>query len=107
MDGALKYSEDYIVKLARKKVPRAIIPKEVLDLEIDELAQSTRIKLWNALRHRNVINVKAYINTVVHNSCIDLIRERERVTPLVIDGGDEAYQGATLIATSEGMQDPA
>jgi RNA polymerase sigma factor (sigma-70 family) len=102
----LIYSDAYIVNLARKTIPRAIIPQEILDLEIDELAQSTRIKLWHALNRRTVTNVKSYIRRIVHNSCVDIAREHGRITSLVTDEEDEAYQGL-LVAAGEGMQDPA
>ncbi len=102
----LRQNDNYILTLAREKVPRHIASSEVLDLEIQELAQRARIKLWRALQKRNITHLKAYIRCIVHSESIDMIRSSKSELPLPLDEEGELYQGNVLVMFSEGMQDP-
>ena len=102
----LRENEDYILVLARKKVPRHIAPREVLDLEIQELAQRSRIKLWCSLKKRKITHIKAYIRSIIHSESIDMMRCCKFELSLPLDEEGELYQGKVLVAPSEGMQDP-
>jgi DNA-directed RNA polymerase specialized sigma24 family protein len=103
----LKQFDAYIITLARKMIPRKLVPPEVLDLEIDELAQKVRIKIWHACQSSPIINPKAYINRVVRNESIDMLRQYRPMPPLPLDDDGELYQGEQLVRQSEEMQDPA
>src|SRR5436305_2965708 len=48
IDEILRQNDDYILALAVEEVPRHIASPDVLDLEIHELAQRSRIKLWRS-----------------------------------------------------------
>jgi RNA polymerase sigma factor (sigma-70 family) len=99
--------DSYIIDLARRYVPRSRIAREVLDLEIDELAQNTRIKLWSALCKKQIKNIKAYIRIIVRNEAINMLRENKyNTSPLVLDEDGELLQGK-LVGAGEQMQDPA
>jgi DNA-directed RNA polymerase specialized sigma24 family protein len=106
IDEILRQNDDYILALARKKVPRHIATPEVLDLEINELAQRSRIKLWRALQKRHITHVKAYIRRIVHSESIDMVRRYKPDLPLPVDEDGELYQGDVLMVSGEGMQDP-
>ncbi len=106
IDEILSQNEDYILVLARNKVPRHLTSPEVLDLEIQELAQRSRIKLWRTLQKSRIIHIKAYIRCIVHSVSMDMIRGDKPDLPLPLDEEGELYQGNVLVTPSEGMQDP-
>jgi DNA-directed RNA polymerase specialized sigma24 family protein len=109
INAILHHYDPYIEKLIWHKMPRGIVPIEVLDLEIDELAQITRYKLWLVLRREPITNIKAYIRCIVNHEVINLIRRQKShsVQPLMVDEQGELCDGRLLIALSEGMRDPS
>ncbi len=106
IDEILRQNDGYILALAREKVPRHIASPEVLDLEIHELAQRSRIKLWRALQKRHITHLKAYIRRIVHSESMDMVRSYKPDLPLSVDEDGELYQGDVLMVSGEGMQDP-
>lgn len=92
----LVWADAYIVarvgKMMRGGPGRATL--ELLDLEIDEIAQSVRIKFWRALRWRHIVDPKAYIHRIVHNEFVDLVRRQKSTLPLesMLDPLDELEQ---------------
>ncbi len=107
-DIFLRY-DSYIVGLARQKMPRDIVSIDVMDLELDELAQITRCKLWLALQREPIDNIKAYIHCIVYHEVINIIRRHcSRPTqPLKVDEHGELYEGRALIEPGKGMRDPS
>lgn len=102
----------YIVALVEKMARRSsnIARTEVLDLEIDEIVQRVRIKLWHALEGKHIEHYQAYIRTMVRNEFNDLSRKRKPPLPLLTDEDGELYMGDgvdAMITESEGMGDPA
>ena len=59
-----------------------VMQSSVVDLEIDELAQCVRIKLWQALAKRDIHYPYAYIKLMVRNEFIDRIRRQKPVVLL-------------------------
>ena len=106
IDEILRQHEDYICALARDRVPRHLVSPELLDLEIQELAQRSRIRLWRTLQKTRITYIKAYIRSIVHSVSIDMIRGYKSDLPLPLDEDGEIYQGNVLVTCSEGMQDP-
>ncbi len=106
IDEILKQNDDYILALAREKIPRHIASLEVLDLEIHELAQRSRIKLWRALQKRHITHIRAYIRCIVHSESMDMLRRYKPELPLLVDEDGELYQGDVLGTPGEGMHDP-
>jgi len=106
IDEILRQNDGYIVAWAREKVPRHIASPEVLDLEIHELAQRTRIKLSRTIQKRAITHLSAYIRCIVHSASMDMVRSYKPDLPLPVDEDGELYQGDVLVALSEGMRDP-
>jgi DNA-directed RNA polymerase specialized sigma24 family protein len=106
IDEILRLNDHYILALAREKVPRHMVSPEVLDLEIYELAQRARIKLWRSLQKRHITHIKAYIKCIIHSESMDMIRRGKSELPLPLDEEGELYQGGVLVVPSEGMRDP-
>lgn len=106
IDEILSQNDGYILALAREKIPHHIASQEVLDMEIHELAQRSRIKLWRMLQTKHITHIKAYIRCIVHSESIDMVRRYKPILPLPVDEDGELHQGKVLVAPSEGMQDP-
>ncbi|MHB8597825.1 MAG: RNA polymerase sigma factor [Ktedonobacteraceae bacterium] len=106
IDEILKQNDDYILALAREKIPRHIASPEVLDLEIHELAQRSRVKLWRSLQKRHITHIRAYIRCIVHSESMDMLRRYKPELPLLVDEDGELYQGDVLVTPGEGMHDP-
>src|SRR5438105_9996680 len=104
--------DHFIVALVEKMARRSsnIARPEVLDLEIDEIVQRVRIKLWRALVDKHIEYPQAYIRTIVRNEFNDIPRKRKPPLPLLTDEDGELYMGdgaAGLMTGSEGMANPA
>ncbi len=101
--------DSYIVALVEYKARRSsnIGRPEVLDLEIDEIAQRVRIKFWKALLVKKINHHRAYIRSIVGNEFNDLGRKRKAPLPLPTDEDGELYMGNVLLSESEGIADPA
>ena len=99
--------DTYIRDLACKNIPRDSIPPEVLDLEVDELAQNVRIKFWLAMRREAIMHHKAYIRRIVQTEVVNMIRKYNRGGSLPLDDDGELRQGQVLMMTRQYMSDPA
>jgi DNA-directed RNA polymerase specialized sigma24 family protein len=99
----------YIVMLVQNKARSStnIARPDVLDLEIDEIAQRVRIKFWKALLTKEIEHHKAYIRAIVSNEFNDLGRRRQVSLPLPTDEDGELYMGNVLVNESEELADPA
>ncbi len=109
LEEILEQFDGYIASLARKNIPLNIVDMQMIDLEVDDLIQNVRIKLWLALKKRPLKNIKAYIRCIVQTEVVDMIRRHKPTLPLPIDEDGELRQGrvvATHMVYSEGMQDP-
>jgi DNA-directed RNA polymerase specialized sigma24 family protein len=103
---ALESLDAYIRDLARKFFPQTVAHPDVLDLEIDELVQKVRIKLWSVLRKRSVSHLRAYVRCIVQTEAIDMLRRHKATLSLSMSNDGELHQGTVLMSYSEGMQDP-
>jgi DNA-directed RNA polymerase specialized sigma24 family protein len=107
IDEILEQYDAYILVLARKNVPRNIVPPEKLHDEIEELAQTVRIKFWHVLQKQRIINLKPYIHLIVLSEVIDMVRKYHPNFPLPLDEDGELYRGNMIATSSVEMQDPA
>ena len=103
----LEKFDPYIVALARKKAPRSVAHPELFGDVVDELAQKTRIKLWQASQKQHIENPRPYIRCIIRTESIDMMRRYTPALPLPADEDGELYQGNLLLSVSEGMDDPA
>ncbi|HEX6556093.1 MAG TPA: sigma-70 family RNA polymerase sigma factor [Ktedonobacteraceae bacterium] len=103
----LERFDPYVVALARKKAPRSVAQAELFGDVVDELAQRTRIKLWQATQRQHIKNPRPYIRCIIRTESIDMMRSYKHVLPLPTDEDGELYQGDLLVSPSEGMDDPA
>ncbi len=90
----------YISDLARRKIPRYAIRSEELDLEIDELIQQTRIKLWHALQKGHIVNPTGYARSIVFTEAVNMQRRYKPTHALSNEEDGELYH-------DKGTQDPS
>jgi RNA polymerase sigma factor (sigma-70 family) len=97
----------YILKLAHQYILRYTIPQDIIDLEIDDIAQVSLIKIWDAIiKHKNITNFKAYVRSIVHNEAINLARSKHRqICALPLDNYGELQQGS-VVAAGQPPQEP-
>jgi len=70
----LEKLDKHIVNLARKRIPRYTVRAGEHELEIDELAQQTRVKLWLALRKSDIANPAGYAGSIVYTEAVNMQR---------------------------------
>lgn len=97
----LEKQHGYIVALARQKVPRNIVHPDMLKDEIDELVQSSLIKLWLALRKKEIVNLQGYINSIVRTQVVDMVRRHKPFISLSLDEEGELYYVNVLTVLNE------
>ena len=109
IDEVVEKYDPHICALARKTVydTRMGTHPGLLEEEVDELAQRSRIKLWQVLQRRHITNPRAYIRRIVRTEFVNIIRQKLRAVPLSLNEEGELYQGQLLVERSEGMNDPA
>jgi DNA-directed RNA polymerase specialized sigma24 family protein len=91
---------------ARRVIPSELFSTDVLDLEVEDLAQEIRIKLWTSHRKRPITHPKSYIGAIARTTAVDLVRGHRPAIPLLGDTDDEPGPGDFLVAQSEGCRDP-
>jgi DNA-directed RNA polymerase specialized sigma24 family protein len=96
-----------IDKLASRIVPRNVVPSKVLNYEVDELAQNTRIKLWLALQRNQIINPRAYAKCITYTESVDVVRRYRKISLALVDDYIDLDQRGIIPASGQGMQDPA
>ena len=101
VDEFLEEHDPYICAQARRYGydRRGAVHPDVLDLEIDDLIQQTRIKVWLAWRkqHTHIENPRAYIGRVAHNEFITMLRQSKQMASLLEEEEDELYQYKMVI----------
>ena len=104
----LEEYDRYILSQARQYVYRRrnTLSSDTLDMEIDDLAQQTRIKIWQGQQKTTIVNPKAYIRSVVHHESVTMIRQLKPTTALPEDEEGELYGCKSLFQSTE-TQDPS
>ena len=79
----------------------------VLDLEITEVIQRVRIKLWEKLQaQHSITHYKTYIRNMIHHAFIDEIRKKKFFLPLLTDEHGE-IEGTLVAIYNDYSLDPA
>ena len=76
----------------------------MLDLELDEIIQRVRIKLWQALEKRVIYYPYAYIKLIIQSEFIDMKRRQKPYLSVSID---EGLTHAEVEIATRHMADPA
>ena len=92
IEEILEFCDPYIRRLALKKVPRNVCHRDTVDLDADEIAQRTRIKLWKMLQKQTVVSPKAYASRIVFHEVVNMVRSNDNCLPLQISDDGEIVQ---------------
>src|SRR4051812_19712080 len=66
ISALLEQLDSYMHALAWRTVPRQALAAETVDLDVEDIVQNTRIKLWLALeREQKINNTRAYVRSIV------------------------------------------
>ncbi len=99
--------DTYIIALTRRMAHSlSFIKPSHIELEIDEIIQRVRIKLWWELQKRKITHLKAYIKVLVRSEYLDLCRQQRLAPSLNSDDTRDELELAS-VATGEEMQAPA
>jgi DNA-directed RNA polymerase specialized sigma24 family protein len=99
--------DEFIQTAARKAIPQGLFSKDALELEIDDLTQNIRIKLWESCQKRSITNPRAYIKAIAYTKAVDIVRRHKPTISLSVDENGDPCLGNLLISRNEGFQDPA
>ena len=85
IESILEEVDMYIRALAWKSISHSSGLSWQVDFDVEDLAQMSRIKLWLALKKKNIENPRAYLRTIVHNEVVNLVRQFKDHLPLSTD----------------------
>ncbi len=103
----LEQLDKYIVAMAQRNVPQQISAPETRDLDVDEIAQNARIKLWQALQKDQILNARAYVRSIVYHEAINMVRSNKPKLSLFGANDGELSGGKLLMYENEALRDPA
>lgn len=105
IEEILVWCDPYIRIYALKFVPRNACHNDTIDLDVDEIAQITRIKLWHMLQSQTIANLKAYAKRISFNEGVNMVRGSHGCLPLQMSEDGELIQGG-LIGCKEQKNNP-
>lgn len=107
-DLVTQLDEYIILRVTQEMIHNpAFAHSPTLGLEIDDVVQQIRIKLWHVAQKQVLRSPRAYIGRMVTTTLIDLFRSRESTLRLFVDEEGEPYEGFPIIEPGEGMDDPS
>ncbi len=91
---------------ASKKVPYSTFPSGVHGIELDEIIQRTRIKLWKALQKGHIARPEIYVRYIVFTEIVDMARRNKRNFCLSIDDYFDIEYGEHIAPSKNVMHNP-
>jgi RNA polymerase sigma factor (sigma-70 family) len=93
-EAVLEEVNSYIVIQAKRLMNSHVSPidKQLNSLEVDELTQRARIKLWRRLEKDSIHHPYSYVKRIVYNEFIDMRRQQRYMLPLPADDQVEEYK---------------
>lgn len=98
---AILESVDGFITTQAKKVMRWHLlaeREELNNLEVDELIQRTRIKLWKTLEKGPILRPFSYVRRIIYSEFIDMQRQQKYVLPLPDDENEGGYHVLSMVA---------
>jgi hypothetical protein len=105
IEEILVWCDPYIRIYALKYVPRNVCHDDTIDLDVDEIAQITRIKLWHMLQSQTIANFQAYAKRISFNEGVNMVRGSHGCLSLQMNEDGELIQG-DLIGRKEQKNNP-
>jgi len=98
--------EGYVRRLVSKHFPRHTIRLDELEMEIDEVVQVILVKFWQMLMQKPIANYASYLQSMVRNEAVNVVRRFRFHQVLNVDEEGEPYYGVVLFAHDEDARDP-
>jgi DNA-directed RNA polymerase specialized sigma24 family protein len=91
--------DDFIQKQARRVMCWHLCSghEELDTLEVDELAQRVRIKLWKMLQKGPIQSPFSYTRRIIYSEFIDMKRQQKVLSPLPEDDSEEIHPLTPLV----------
>jgi hypothetical protein len=101
--------DSYIIMRVTQKMQRnaKFMYTATFDLDVDEVIQQVRVKLWNAAQKQEIRNLKVHTACLISTTIVDLFRSHKRITSLPLYDEGEPYVGNLLIDLGQGLDDPS
>lgn len=108
LERVLEQQNSYIVaRVAHHAYGNSTVgPSGNRGLDLDDLTQQVRIKLWMALRRRHIEHHRAYIRAIVQNEFNDIPRKPKQPLPLLTDDDGELFMGDLVITEGSRAVNP-
>lgn len=106
IEHVLEEVDGYIQALAWQGIRNSSDSFTHVDFDVDDLAQNSRIKLWQALQKKNIENPRAYLRIIVHHELVNLARQSRDRVPLQTDRDGELSADFMLEASCEDLNSP-
>lgn len=106
IEHLLEEVDGYIQALAWKGLPNSSGSFTHVDFDVDDLAQNSRIRLWQALKRKHIENPRAYLRIIVHHELVNLARQSRDRVPLQTDRDGELSADFMLEASCEDLNSP-
>lgn len=106
IDEILHEVNQMLKRLAKEQLPTGIVRRGTEEMEADDLAQHTLIKLWEEMQKKTITHYRAYARSILHNAAMDMVRRHRPVGPLPLNEHGELIGGQLLCAGIEVADDP-
>jgi DNA-directed RNA polymerase specialized sigma24 family protein len=106
VDEILNEVNRMLKRIAREQLPGAIVRRGTEEMEADDLAQHTLIKLWEEMQKKTITHYRAYARSILHNAAMDMVRRYQPTSQLPLNEHGELMQGQLLFAGVEAATDP-
>lgn len=95
-------------RAAKEQLPGTVILRGTEEMEADDLAQHTLIKLWEEMQKKTITHYRAYARSILHNAAMDMVRRHRPTGQLPLnEHGELIQEGQMLCADNEIADDPA
>jgi DNA-directed RNA polymerase specialized sigma24 family protein len=106
VDEILTEVNRMLKRIAREQLPGAIVRRGTEEMEADDLAQHTLIKLWEEMQKKTITHYRAYARSILHNAAMDMVRRYRPIGQLPLNEHGELMQGQLLCAGLDVADDP-
>jgi DNA-directed RNA polymerase specialized sigma24 family protein len=106
IDEILNDVNRMLTRIAREHLPGVVLRRGGAEMEADDLAQHTLIKLWEEMQKQTITHYRAYARSILHNAAMDMLRRYRPTGQLPLNEQGELLQGRLLFADNESTDDP-
>lgn len=106
IDEVLHEVNRMLKRIAREQLPGGIVRRGTEEMEAEDLAQHTLIKLWEEMQKKTITHYRAYARSILHNAAMDMARRARPAGQLPLNEHGELSGGQVLCTGIEVADDP-